>query len=76
VARRSGSDRRTRASRARPALVLSADAFNVSAAELVTVLPITSKARAVRTRVEIDPPEGGLAVRSYAPASLIWASRC
>ena len=39
--------------------------FNASAAGLVTVLPITSKARAVRTRVEILPPEGGLTQTSY-----------
>lgn len=49
----------------RPALVLSTDAFNASRAELVTVLPITSKPRAVRTRVEITPPEGGLTTVSY-----------
>jgi len=49
----------------RPALILSVDAFNASAAKLVTVLPITSKARAVRTRIEVRPPEGGLSVVSY-----------
>ncbi len=49
----------------RPALILSVDSFNASAAELVTVLPITSKARAVRTRIEVLPPEGGLSTTSY-----------
>ena len=49
----------------RPALVVSVDTFNASAAELVSVLPITSKARALRTRIEITPPEGGLSVTSY-----------
>jgi mRNA interferase MazF len=49
----------------RPALVLSVDLFNASPAMLVTVLPITSKARPLRTRVEVLPPEGGLAVASY-----------
>ncbi len=49
----------------RPALVLSADLFNASPAMLVTVLPITSKARPLRTRVEVLPPEGGLTVPSY-----------
>lgn len=49
----------------RPALVLSVDAFNASRAELVTVLPITSRARALRTRVEVVPPEGKLSVVSY-----------
>jgi mRNA interferase MazF len=49
----------------RPALILSVDAFNASASGLVTVLPITSKARALRTRVEVRPPEAGLNVVSY-----------
>ena len=50
---------------ARPALVLSVDTFNACPAELVTVLPITSKVRAVRTRIEVTPPEAGLTVPSY-----------
>jgi mRNA interferase MazF len=50
----------------RPALVLSVDAFNASKADLVTVLPITSKARPhIPSRVPIAPPEGGLTVPSY-----------
>jgi mRNA interferase MazF len=49
----------------RPALVLSVDGFNASPAELVTVLPITSKARTLRTRIAVVPPEGGLSVPSY-----------
>jgi mRNA interferase MazF len=49
----------------RPALVLSVDTFNASAAELATILPITSKPRAVRTRVEVKPPEGGLSLASF-----------
>ncbi|MBI4956651.1 MAG: type II toxin-antitoxin system PemK/MazF family toxin [Myxococcales bacterium] len=50
----------------RPALVLSVDAFNASRAELVTVLPITSKPRPNNPfRVEVRPPEGGLSVPSY-----------
>ena len=48
----------------RPALVLSVDAVN-AATQLATVLPITSKARAVRTRVAVQPSEGGLTVPSY-----------
>ena len=50
---------------ARPALVMSVDAFNGSSAGLVTVVPITSKARALRTRIEVTPPEGGLATIRY-----------
>lgn len=43
----------------RPVLVLSVDSFNACGAELVTVLPIASKLRALRTRVDMLPPEGG-----------------
>jgi mRNA interferase MazF len=49
----------------RPALVLSADAFNAGPAGLVTVLPITSVRRSFPSRVEIPPPEGGLTRMSY-----------
>jgi mRNA interferase MazF len=50
----------------RPALVLSVDAFNAGASDLVTVLPITKKARPdIPSRVEVRPPDGGLKVRSY-----------
>lgn len=49
----------------RPVLVLSVDTFNASPAELVTVLPITSKPRAIRTRIEVRPPEGKLSKTSY-----------
>ena len=49
----------------RPVLVLSVDTFNAGPAELVTVLPMTTKARALASRVEVRPPEGGLAKVSY-----------
>jgi len=49
----------------RPALVVSVDGFNNSPAGLLTVLPITSKARPLPSRIEIRPPEGGLATVSY-----------
>ena len=50
----------------RPALVLSVDSFNASRAELVTLLPITSKARPGNPyRVEVKAREGGLSVTSY-----------
>ncbi len=54
----------------RPALVLSVDGFN-AVSGLVTVLPITSKARAVRTRVEMTPPDGGLKKVSYVIAEQV-----
>ena len=49
----------------RPALVVSVDDFNDSAADLVTVLPITSRARSLPTRIRIAPPEGGLRLESW-----------
>jgi mRNA interferase MazF len=49
----------------RPALILSVDVFNASPAELVTVLPITSKKRQLRTRVALAPGEAGLRVASF-----------
>jgi mRNA interferase MazF len=49
----------------RPALVVSVDAFNRSGGELVVVVPITSRAKRIRTQVEALPPEGGLSVPSY-----------
>ena len=49
----------------RPALVISADAFNAGPAGLVIVLPLTSKEKGVRFHVPVDPPEGGLRKRSF-----------
>ena len=50
----------------RPALVVSADLLNSSPAELVIVLPITSKDKGIRSHVRIEPPEGGLKAVSFA----------
>lgn len=49
----------------RPALIISDDLFNQSHAELVVVLPITSKSKSIRSHVPVSPPEGGLQVASY-----------
>jgi mRNA interferase MazF len=50
----------------RPALVISVTAFNATRAELVTVLPLTSKPRPqIPSRIEVKPPEGGLTKPSY-----------
>jgi mRNA interferase MazF len=50
----------------RPALVVSADAFNRSRAGLVFVVPLTTRARGIPTHVEVRPPEGGLHETSWA----------
>jgi len=49
----------------RPALVVSVDAFNAGPAELVVVLPLTSKAKGIPFHIEIRPPEGGVKQVSY-----------
>ena len=49
----------------RPALVISVDVFNNGPADLVIVLPITSKSKGVRSHVTVNPPEGGLTTKSF-----------
>lgn len=49
----------------RPALVISNDIFNHSPAGLVVIVPITSKARPIRSFLRVEPPEGGLKQTSY-----------
>lgn len=51
--------------RSRPALVISNNVLNSSAAGLVTVVPITTKSRPIRSFLKIEPPEGGLRQTSY-----------
>jgi mRNA interferase MazF len=49
----------------RPVLAISTDAFNHGPAELVFVLPLTRTDRRIPAHIPIDPPEGGVAERSY-----------
>ncbi|MBK9214178.1 MAG: type II toxin-antitoxin system PemK/MazF family toxin [Chloracidobacterium sp.] len=49
----------------RPALIISVDQFNHGSAELVIVIPITSKAKGIPLHVEVQPPEGGLTMMSF-----------
>ena len=49
----------------RPALVVSVDAFNNGPADLVVLLPITSKAKGIPFHVRSEPPEGGLSITSF-----------
>jgi mRNA interferase MazF len=46
-------------------LVVSVDLFNHGPADLLVVLPVTSKDKQVSLHVPIEPQESGLAVRSY-----------
>jgi mRNA interferase MazF len=49
----------------RPVLVISDDLFNVSAAGLAIVLPLTSKNKHIPFHVEVSTGEGGLSRVSY-----------
>jgi len=49
----------------RPCLVVSVDLFNQSPAELVIVVPLTTRARGIRTHVPLEPPEGGVREKSF-----------
>jgi len=49
----------------RPALVLSANTFNLGPAGLVIVLPLTSKPKGVRSHVPLESPEGGVRIPSF-----------
>ena len=50
----------------RPVLVVSADPFNQSPAELVIAVPFTTRKRGIPAHVEIRPPDGGLRDLSFA----------
>ena len=49
----------------RPCLIISADLFNASPADLVIIVPLTTRARGIPSHVEVNPPEGGLTARSF-----------
>ncbi len=51
--------------RSRPALVISNDVFNHGPSDLVTIVPITTRARPIRSFLRVDPPEGGLPQTSF-----------
>jgi len=49
----------------RPGLILSVDLFNQGPAGLVVLLPLTTRQKGIPFHVEIAPPEGGLAEKSF-----------
>jgi mRNA interferase MazF len=64
----------------RPVLILSVDEFNLGPADLIIVVPLTSRIRGIPSHIRIDPPEGGLsrpsavlceAVRSVSKKRLV-----
>lgn len=52
--------------RRRPAIVVSADAFNATGGGLVMIVPLTRTDRRMAVHVRIDPPEGNLSAPSFA----------
>ncbi|ADQ06110.1 transcriptional modulator of MazE/toxin, MazF [Caldicellulosiruptor hydrothermalis 108] len=50
----------------RPAVIISVDEFNSCPADLVVVVPITSKNKNIPLHVEIQPENSGLAKISFA----------
>lgn len=53
--------------------MVSMTRYNASAAELVIVVPITSKDKGIPLHVQIMPPEGGVAYLSWAMCDQIRA---
>jgi mRNA interferase MazF len=49
----------------RPCLVISVDLFNQGPADLVVVLPVTSKEKRIPFHVNVVPPDGGLKMSSF-----------
>ncbi|OQA14682.1 MAG: mRNA interferase MazF9 [bacterium ADurb.Bin363] len=49
----------------RPALIVSVNQFNYGPAELVVVIPITTRDKNIPFHVKINPPEGGLREISF-----------
>lgn len=49
----------------RPALIISDDRFNRSRAELVFVVPLTTRQRTLPVHVPVVPPEGGVRSPSF-----------
>lgn len=49
----------------RPILVLSSDFFNQGFSQLIYAIPLTSRAKNIRSHISVLPPEGGLSVQSY-----------
>jgi mRNA interferase MazF len=45
--------------------VLSVDPFNHGPADLVVVLPITSKSKGIPFHIPVKPPDGGLKLESF-----------
>jgi mRNA interferase MazF len=52
-------------SKKRPCLVLSANSFNQGPAELLIIVPLTSKQKNNPLHISLQPPEGGVSTASF-----------
>ena len=50
----------------RPCLIVSNNNWNKIRTGLVIIIPLTSVKKQISTHVQLDPPEGGLTVQSFA----------
>mgnify|MGYP002785130790 CR=1 FL=1 len=57
----------------RPGIILSHNLLNAGPSGLVFIVPLTSVHRGIESHVVIDPPMGGITVRSYALTEQIRA---
>jgi mRNA interferase MazF len=55
----------------RPALVVSVNEFNQGPSGLVTIVPITSKSKGIRSHIAIEAGEAGLTTRSFAQSEAL-----
>ncbi len=48
-----------------PCLIITVDRFNHGPADLIVVLPITTREKGIPFHIQVSPPEGGLSERSF-----------
>src|SRR4051794_20668127 len=54
-----------------PALIVSGEKVNHRPADLVILVPISKTGKGIPTHVEVNPPEGGLTMRSFIKCEAI-----
>lgn len=50
----------------RPVVIISNDHWNKIRSGLVIIVPLTSVNKGISTHIQIDPPEGGVSISSFA----------
>ena len=49
----------------RPVLIISTNTFNHGLADMIIIVPLTSTARRIPFRVQVNPPDGGVSNTCY-----------